>query len=229
VISEKTVELNLTTEFMNWMWKVHGTTYTAIAPSQRQEARLGFDVSIRASGYAFFIQYKRAHRNGTVYSYQLNRTSAKDQHRKLCDLERTGVPDFYALPQFATVGEVMGYRRQLLIHTLWLRPSAIPIPGGGIGHHDVHYDEFTRRYWVTSKQEIPFNPKESGLEVFDKVLEYQGIIDNFLESQIAFNKIFLGSKDGANVDDIKDIKIDLEDLGGIALMTNATIDLAAHL
>jgi hypothetical protein len=61
MISEKTVELNLTTEFMNWMWKVHHSTYTAIAPSQRQEATLGYDVSIRASGFCFFIQYKRAH------------------------------------------------------------------------------------------------------------------------------------------------------------------------
>ena len=73
MISEKTVELNVTTEFMNWMWKVHRTTFTAIAPTQREEAKLGYDVSIIASGFGFYIQYKRAHLKGSSeYVYDLN-------------------------------------------------------------------------------------------------------------------------------------------------------------
>ena len=218
MISEKTVELNLTAEFMNWMWKIHGTTYTAIAPSQRLEAILGYDVSIRTSGFGFFIQYKRAHQSGSDYSYQLNRTKARDQHKKLCDLERTGVPVFYALPLFTTVSEVIKHRRSLLLHALWLRPSVIPVPGGGIGHHEVHYDATTKRYWVTSEDEVPFVPDESGIKVFNKILELHSSVDNIYEAELAFNQIFIGIQGDMPLTEHTEDKLDTEALSGISLM-----------
>ncbi len=171
MISEKTVELNLTTEITNWLWKIHHKTFTAIAPSQRQEAKLGYDVSVAASGFAFFIQYKRAHQHGTEYVYDLNRTKARDQHVKLLKLERTSVPVFYALPVFTTISEVVAHRRGLLLHTLWLPPSTIPVPGGGAGHHEVHYDSSTGRRWVTYDDEIEFEPEFNGVDGLTQMLK----------------------------------------------------------
>lgn len=78
----------------------------------------------------------------------------------------TGVPVFYALPLFTTIGEVLRHRINLLLHTFWLRPYSIPVPAGGIGHHEVHYEATTDRYWVTSDEEIDFSPErqEDGLK-----------------------------------------------------------------
>lgn len=47
MISEKTVELNTTAELLAWLRYVTGITHTAIGPSQRQEAVLGYDVLFR--------------------------------------------------------------------------------------------------------------------------------------------------------------------------------------
>lgn len=211
MISEKTVELNLTTELMNWMWKVHRSTFTAIAPSQRQEARLGYDVSVVGKGHGFFIQYKRAHLKGTEYIFDLNRTSAQDQHRKLCDLENTGVPVFYAFPVFTTVGEVIAFRRNLLFHTLWIRPNAIPVPGGSVGHHEVHYEATTGRHWVTSNEEIEFSPEQEDPLV--RLLNATKGQDNLLEAMTAFNNIFVGDQRRDYLPNFDDSSI-----SGIALM-----------
>ena len=214
MISEKTVELNLTTEFMNWMWKVHGSTFTAIAPSQRQEAKLGYDVSIITRGFGFFIQYKRAHLKGSEYIYELNRTSARDQHKKLCDLESTGVPVFYAFPVFSTVGEVIHYRRRLLLQTLWIPPISIPVPGGGIGHHEVHYDASTGRYWVTSEEEIDFVPENGGIDALSNLLEISRETNNLMEAMYSFNKIFIKSQN----EESDTIEFDDSSIAGISLM-----------
>jgi len=214
MISEKTVELNVTTEFMNWMWKVHHSTFTAIAPTQRQEAKLGYDVSISAKGFGFYIQYKRAHLKGAEYIYDLNRTAARDQHKKLCALESTGVPVFYALPVFTTVSEVVRYRRQLLFHTLWLPPSSIPVPGGGVGHHEVHYEQSTGRHWVTSEEEIDFTPEHSGIDVITRLLESSGKKNNLMEAMYAFNKIFINDQN-----ELAEVqKFDNSSISGISLM-----------
>ena len=217
MISEKTVELNLNTELTNWLWKVHHTTFTAIAPSQRQEARLGYDVSVQATGFAFFIQYKRAHLRGTEYIYQLNRTSARDQHAKLVRLESTGVPVFYALPIFTTVPEVIRHRRRLLLRTLWFPPSSIPVPGGGVGHHEVHYDSSTGRHWVTSDDEIEFKPENDGVDVLSRILERSADTNNLMEAMYAFNKVFIGQQDEEVA--ISD-EFDDSSISGVALMAN---------
>lgn len=217
MISEKTVELNLNTELTNWLWKAHHTTFTAIAPSQRQEARLGYDVSVQAGGFAFFFQYKRAHLRGTEYIYQLNRTSARDQHAKLVRLESTGVPVFYALPIFTTVPEVIRHRRRLLLHTLWLPPSSIPVPGGGFGHHEVHYDSSTGRHWVTSDDEIEFEPEFDGVDRLTQILERSADTNNLMEAMYVFNEVFIGQQEEevAIIDEFDDSSI-----SGIALMAN---------
>lgn len=157
MISEKTVELNLTTELINWLYTVTEQTHYALAPSQREEGTLGYDVALLGSG-AILIQYKRAYVEGTNWSWNLNRTQQKNQHSLLLDLEAQGFPVFYALPHFNTPAHIAARRRRLLLDTFWFPPSSIRPPGGPNGHHEVHYDESSRRWWVTSQQEVEMPP-----------------------------------------------------------------------
>lgn len=193
MISEKTVELNLTTELTNWAWKIHRKTFTAIAPTQVQEANLGYDVSMMSGGLGIYIQYKRAEIKGTEYIYKLNRTSARDQHKKLFDLESTGVPVFYGLPVFTTVNEVISNRRRLLMHTLWLSPSSIPVPDGGTQHHELHYESTTGRTWVTSDDEVHFEVADMTISNIEKQITGD-LKNNVIEAMSAFNKIFVGDQ-----------------------------------
>lgn len=52
MISEKTVELNLTTELINWFFAQTRRTHYVLAPSSRDESMLGFDALTRpVSGF----------------------------------------------------------------------------------------------------------------------------------------------------------------------------------
>jgi len=150
MISEKTVELNLTTELINWFGWVTGTPHFALAPSQRLEGMLGFDVAL-GGGIGVLIQYKRAYVSGNTWRWHLNRTALKDQHARLQALEALGFPVFYAFPFFHLPLEIRNYRRRLLPRTFWFKPSQINPVGGPTGYHDVIYDASTGAWSVHSK------------------------------------------------------------------------------
>lgn len=147
MISEKTVELNLTTELVNYMYIVTGVRPYILAPSQPQEATFGFDTSIGypTTGKPYLIQYKRAEFRvrKKEYLYHLNHTSNQDQHLRLYVLELMGWDVFYALPLFHLPTDVINKRQHLLPETLYLKPSWM-IPVGGIpamvGHHEVRHN-----------------------------------------------------------------------------------------
>ncbi len=112
MISEKTVELNVTAELLAWLRYATGITHTAIGPSPQQEAVWGYDVSFHGgSTAAALIQYKRAHVTGTVWTWKLNRTVRRDQHARLQFLESRGYPVFYAFPHFAMPIQLVALRR----------------------------------------------------------------------------------------------------------------------
>jgi len=159
MISEKTVELNLTTELLNWLWVVTQRTHFVIGPTQREEARLGYDAGFYGSGPGLLIQFKKAHVTGSKFKWELNRTKLKDQHERLQRLEASGIPVFYAFPRFHRVREVASGRRQLLTKTFWFRPSAIQAPGGPRGHHEVLFDSAAKTWKVSSPDPVPIpNP-----------------------------------------------------------------------
>jgi hypothetical protein len=147
MISEKTVELNLTTELVNYMYYVTRVRPYILAPSQPQEATFGFDTSIGypTTGKPYLIQYKRAEFRSrkNEYLYHLNHTKKQDQHLRLYALELMGWDVFYALPLFHTPTDVINKRQHLLPETLYLKPSWM-IPIGGIpamvGHHEVRHN-----------------------------------------------------------------------------------------
>lgn len=159
MISEKTVELNITAELLAWLRYMTGVTHTAIGPSQQEEAVWGYDVSFHGGATAAaLIQYKRAYVNGTVWCWKLNRTKRQDQHARLQYLESIGFPVFYAFPHFATPAELVTSRRRLLVRTTWYPPSYIQPPGGSTGFHDVTFDTFTGRWQVSSPDPIDLHP-----------------------------------------------------------------------
>ena len=127
------------------------------------------------------------------------------------------MPVLYALPIFSTVTEVIRHRRGLLLHTLWLPPSSIPVPSGGVGHHEVHYDSSTGRHWVTSDDEIEFEPKLDGVDGLTRILDRSADTSNLREAMYAFNKVFIGQQEEEFA--ISD-EFDDSSISGIALMAN---------
>ena len=193
MISEKTVELNLTTELINWLWSLTNRVHYAIAPSQRAEGQLGYDTRIRTlGGRSFFVQYKRAYVNGTRWQWHLNRTTRRDQHAKLLALEQSGLPVRYALPFFHTPLEIAQNRRQLLKFTIWRSPSSLPVPGGGVGHHEVNLDAATGNAWLSSDTRIPIDLSTGTPDLLD-ILRDQPESGNLGSAIDHFNKTFLHS------------------------------------
>ncbi|MBR09190.1 MAG: hypothetical protein CMP48_16095 [Rickettsiales bacterium] len=199
MISEKTVELNLTTELVNWNFHITGTRPYILAPSQRQEGKLGFDVSIGYPGSnPTLIQYKRAYhkkRKGEL-EFHLNRNTNQDQHLRLFILELLGHDVFYALPLFYQPSDVIRFRRRLLVRTLFLKPSWIIPVGGLTGHHEIKYNLKTKKLTVFSEEgkEIDrfFDFFDFAREVELRLLDRQrgeNRIERFLTD---FNNVFAG-------------------------------------
>lgn len=183
MISEKTVELNLTIEFVNWL-KYHTKNYPFIlAPSQSDEGALGFDVSISSSilGIPILIQYKRAEKlKSGKYKYKINYTSKQDQHLRLQYLQKKGFLVFYAFPIFHQVNEIINYRRKLLTKTGFITPLSIKFSSGPIGHHTVYYEPYTN-VWSAKSDEIELK----------KPIDYKELYNTYLinkTDEIAYEK-----------------------------------------
>ena len=152
MISEKTVELNLSMELINHINFKNNLNVFAIAPSQRQEASVGYDVEIgnERIGNGILIQYKRAIPDKDEYLYHLNYTTYQNQHEILLRTENSGHCVFYAFPLFHTIDQISIFRRRLLVNTIWYKPSQITLPGGSIGKHILHINRKNLNAYVTS-------------------------------------------------------------------------------
>ena len=192
MISEKTVELNLTTEFINWLSHQHNTPYFAVGPTQAQEAQWGFDAGVFGNSTGALIQYKRAYVNGTTWEWKLNRTKAKDQLQRLQQLEAAGHAVFFAFPYFHTLGQVQSHRRRLLLHTFWFKPSQIMPAGGPNGHHEVRFDSATNKWSVHSEQSADMPQSTSLAEVIGAIDNPQNRLSSLAET---FNAIFMDDRD----------------------------------
>ena len=199
MISEKTVELNLTTELVNYMYVVTGVRPYILAPSQPQEATFGFDTSIGypTTGKPYLIQYKRAEFRvrKNEYLYHLNHTSNQDQHLRLYALELMGWDVFYALPLFHLPTDVVNKRQHLLPETLYLKPSWM-IPIGGIpamvGHHEVRHNLTTK---ITTIHSETGKEIDQSFDFFDFARKLNSQDSNKRENPLLnffkdFNRIF---------------------------------------
>lgn len=189
MISEKTVELNLTTEFVNLAFNQTGIRPFILAPSQRAEATLAYDVQYGFPGFkGILVQYKRAHvKNTDEYIFNLNRTSKRDQHQRLFVLDLMGFPVYYAFPIFHLETEVISMRRNLLVHTKFVRPSRIFPVGGLTGHHEVVYYKATNTWKVFSEE----GASVEGVEDLNDILErFKETPNNLDELMVAYNLLF---------------------------------------
>jgi hypothetical protein len=156
MISEKTVELNLTIELVNSIYYRTKVRPYIIAPSQREEGVFGYDARIGfpASLNLVLIQYKRAYVIEQINElvYYLNRTANQDQHLRLLFLELNGWNVYYALPLFYEEDEVIRYRRRLLYRTYWIKPSLLMPFGILTGHHEIRINQLTGLITVHSDQ-----------------------------------------------------------------------------
>lgn len=197
MISEKTVELNLTTETINYAYTLTGRTHFAVGLTQAEEAIFGVDVSI-GGGSALLIQYKRAYVKGNTWTWHLNRTTNKDQHLKLQILESLGYPVYYALPYFCTLSDVQKNRRKLLLKTFAIRPSTInPLPGP-TGHHDVRYDAVSGVFSVHSDPTPLTSDPEKLKDAVERELSQRDRID-IGELCAQYNRVVLGLEAGEPV------------------------------
>jgi hypothetical protein len=122
-ISEFSYGYALTDELINW----HGTTLTAapVFPSLYREGQTG-------GGYGTFsIPYYRMHIRPARHS---------EQHEMLLDLESAGNNVYYSAPAFHRPEELNDayLRHEVLIRSLWLRPSVI----GSLPDDGYHYVAF---------------------------------------------------------------------------------------
>lgn len=206
MISEKTVELNLTTEFLNYAGGRLNTYLFAIAPSQRQEAKLGYDVGILGNGGAILIQYKRAYPASNVLKWKINYTQLKDQHSRLLQIEKAGIPVYYAFPHFHESQQIAQNRKQLLLFTSWVKPSSLTFSGKVDDHHEVCYNQATKRWWTSSSIEIDLtSPDENINEVIgslEKSFELRKIVKSL-------NSILLNSENGELLEVIESELLDI--------------------
>jgi len=217
MISEKTVELNLTAELLAWLYGLTGHTHFVVAPTQRAEGKLGFDAGFYGPGPGVLIQFKRAHVRGSVWCWQLNRTKLRDQHRRLQRLDAAGIPVFYAFPHFHRVREIVKWRRQLLVHTFWIRPSSLNPPGGPTGHHDLFLDASTKTWRLTSPDPIDLNP-DTSLGQIGAVMERTSPEGTMEQLMTTINAAMFGSSEGFK-GRLLDRGTELDDLApGLALV-----------
>jgi hypothetical protein len=161
MISEKTVELNITTEMVRYFRSCFGYSRSRyyqpyiLAPSQNQETTLGYDVQIGLSlSKSVFIQYKRAEPISSGLEYHINYTSRKNQHYVLKHFEKMGNNVFYALPLFYEDNFVIRERGCLLLHMAFISPSKINPMGGDIGKHKIVYNTASQNWMVFSEKGV---------------------------------------------------------------------------
>lgn len=194
MISEKTVELNITTELVNWLYVKTGVRPYILAPSQRQEGVLGFDAAVGfpTHGKPFLLQYKRAEFRvrRDEYLYHLNHNSTQDQHLRLYILELMGCDVFYALPLFHLATEVVANRQHLLPMTLYLKPSAMIPATGMTGHHEVRYQRATGKITIHSNEGVEIKERFDFNDIANLYSQQDNDQEKLSSFLNKFNKVF---------------------------------------
>lgn len=184
MISEKTVELNLAMEVINWASYITNRTHFALAPCQGHEGIL-FDTSFQSHATGILVQYTRPIVSESRWQWHLNRT----MHLRLQDLECMEIPVLYAFPFFHTPLEILKNRWSLLKITFWYCPSQINPPGGSTELFDVNYNPSTRRWWVTSGEEDVELPSPEGPRMLIELLLSENNKGNLHQLFVAFNTV----------------------------------------
>lgn len=128
-VPEKTIELNFCAELTSlWAQQGHGVLW--FGPTQKQEARLGFDAATRLGGKVLLFQFKASRhvlRTGERRFHAPHQQMLDLQH--LCQNQSRSV--FYVFPTFGTTAELL--KSPSVLHNTLLMdvgslPAIIPPP-----------------------------------------------------------------------------------------------------
>lgn len=155
----------------------------ALGASQGQEKEFGFDVlATDGSWLGEFIQYKRLYVNGINHRWNLNRTTYRDQHTILCEIESLGFPVYYCFPKFDSETVLRRWTPPSLWKQVWwVKPSAIPVPKPIDAHHHVIYNTATGAWTVHSEDHVEFDPGDTDFASVEKRLLDMNIETHSLE------------------------------------------------
>lgn len=175
-VPEKTIELNFCAELTSlWAQQGHGVLW--FGPTQKQEARLGFDTATRLGGKVLLFQFKasrRVLRTGERRFHAPHQQMLDLQH--LCQNQSRSV--FYVFPTFGTTAELLkspSVLRNTLLMDVSSLPTIIPPPTKrdgtmrASGDHLVDVDQSARLATIHSD---PFTvPLTTLSSMIDQTLE----------------------------------------------------------
>lgn len=150
-VPEKTIELNFCAELTSlWAQQGHGVLW--FGPTQKQEARLGFDAATRLGGKVLLFQFKASRhvlRSGERRFHAPHQQMLDLQH--LCQNQSRSV--FYVFPTFGTTAELLkspSVLNNTILMDVASLPAIIPPPTKrdgtmrAAGAHLVDVDQNTR-------------------------------------------------------------------------------------
>jgi len=148
VLNEKTLELNITGEMLRLSQRFDKRAF-AFGITLRQEGHYGYDSRVLGRfpywWKASVLQYKRAKKsyltrlNQTVYVFEINDNTNKDQHKLLCKIagNRQNVA-LYVLPCYVTLFDLRNSMPNPLSSTYFADATQIPIQAVGSQKHELH-------------------------------------------------------------------------------------------
>jgi len=181
LLNEKTLELNITAEFLRICRQYDPQAYT-LGTTLVQESHLGYDSRILGGLPPFWrtavFQFKRATRirltlSGPEYKFQINNNTYKDQHLFLW-LMCGGRPHiaFYVLPCFTTLRDVRKLAPSLVHETYLVDVADIPTWfADNVSHTLLAYPKQLSATVLSERREI-------------RLLRSQDVLENFLERQL---------------------------------------------
>ena len=134
-LNEKTLELNVSTEFLN-ICRQYDPKAFMFGTTLKQESRLGYDSTVLGSLPQFWrtsvFQFKRALSKritplGDEYTFHVNNNGNRDQHIFLYLMSGgRHLTALYVLPLFTTLNDVSNQAPQLLGQTVYADAADIP-------------------------------------------------------------------------------------------------------
>lgn len=128
-VSEKTLELNITTELVS-QFRNRGYQTTTFGLTLQQELIEGYDSSIYVNNYyAILIQYKAGRYRPTrrYYTFYINNNSTRDQHTRLLSNNSLSANAYYAFPLITTPMDVIRYSGSIIERTVFVPSNWIGI------------------------------------------------------------------------------------------------------
>ncbi len=162
-LPEKTIELNFCAE-LTALWAQRGMHVLWFGPTQRQEAKFGFDAATRFGGRLYLFQFKASRtvrRNGTRRF-----TLPHEQLQLLQQMcNRVARCVFYVFPTIGTTSELQS-RPSVFSTSLLMDVQPLPAPfpqptgrGGQLRKNGCHYADVDESRQVVSIHSDPVNAR----------------------------------------------------------------------